>query len=70
VGMTGPYHSVIGMEMEPVLAHFRTGLHHRFKPAGNDVRLSAVLVQLEESTGRASAIRRIERPLEETKNGG
>jgi metallophosphoesterase (TIGR00282 family) len=70
VGMTGPYHSVIGMEKEPVLAHFLTGLHHRFKPAGGDVRLSAVLVELDESTGRASSIRRIERPLEDTRDGG
>lgn len=70
VGMTGPYRSVIGMEMEPVLAHFLTGLHHRFKPAGEDVRLSAVLVELDESNGRAIGIRRVERSLEETRRDG
>jgi metallophosphoesterase (TIGR00282 family) len=63
VGMTGPYDSVIGMEKGPVIAHFRTGLYHPFRPAAKDVRLFAVLVELDESTGKALSIRRIERSL-------
>ncbi len=63
VGMTGPYDSVIGMEKDSVLAHFRTGMHHRFQPAFGDVRLYAVLVELDEATGRARSIRRVERRL-------
>jgi metallophosphoesterase (TIGR00282 family) len=65
VGMTGPYDSVIGMEKGPVIAHFRTGLYHPFRPATRDVRLFAVLVELEESSGKALSIRRIERSLPE-----
>ena len=65
VGMTGPYDSVIGMEKEPVLAHFLTGLHHRFHPAARDVRLQSVLVDLDEETGFARSIRRVERRLED-----
>jgi metallophosphoesterase (TIGR00282 family) len=65
VGMTGPYDSIIGMEKDAVLAHFLTGMHHRFKPAQNDVRLLGVVIDLDESTGKARSISRIERKLEE-----
>ena len=64
MGMTGPYDSIIGMEKGAVLAHFLTGMHHRFKPAEGDVRLFGVLVDLDEATGRARSIRRIERELD------
>lgn len=65
VGMTGPYDSVIGVEKTAVIAHFLTGLHHKFQPANRDIRLYAVLVELDEDTGRARAIRRVARVLEE-----
>jgi len=59
VGMTGPYDSVIGMEKNAVIAHFVTGLHHKFQPATRDIRFYAVLIDLDEATGRARSIRRI-----------
>lgn len=65
VGMTGPYDSIIGMQKEPVLTHFLTGMHQRFQPAEGDVRLTGVLVDLDEMTGRARSVVRIERALEE-----
>jgi metallophosphoesterase (TIGR00282 family) len=65
IGMTGPYDSVIGMEKEPVIAHFRTGLYHPFKPASRDVRLYAMEVTLDESTGKTTAIQRVVRRLPE-----
>lgn len=58
-GMTGPYHSVIGMEIEPVLHKFLTGVRRRFEPATDDIRFCAALVEAEESTGRATHIERI-----------
>jgi calcineurin-like phosphoesterase len=39
VGMTGPYDSVIGMEVQTSLSRFLTGLHTRF----GSVRASALL---------------------------
>lgn len=66
VGMTGPYESIIGMEKEAVLAHFLTGLHHRFKPARGDVRLCGVVVEMDQTTGQARSIRRVMRQLEES----
>ncbi len=65
VGMTGPYDSVIGMEKNAVIAHFLTGLHQKFQPATRDIRLYAVLVDLDEATGRARSIRRIARVIED-----
>lgn len=59
-GMTGPYRSVIGMEIEPVLQKFRTGMRSRFQPATEDVRLCGALIEVEESNGLARKIERIQ----------
>lgn len=58
-GMTGPYRSIIGMKIEPVLNKFRSGIRTRFEPASEDIRLCGVLVEIEESNGRAKRIERI-----------
>ncbi len=44
VGMTGPYASVLGREIAPVLGRFIDGMPRRFEIAEGDVRLSAALV--------------------------
>jgi hypothetical protein len=59
-GMTGPYQSIIGMKIEPVLKKFVTGLKSKFEPASRDIRFCAVLVEIEESTGLARKIERIQ----------
>lgn len=59
VGMTGPHNGVIGMAREGVIARFRTGLPGRFAPADGDVRLHGVVVDVDEGTGRATAITRV-----------
>ncbi len=59
VGMTGPYHSVIGRKVEPVLKRFITGMPHPFDVAEDDVRLCGAIVDLDETTGRAESIRRV-----------
>lgn len=59
VGMTGPYDSVIGVQKEQIMQRFLTSLPGRFEAAINDVRLCAVLVECDESTGRARSIQRI-----------
>jgi hypothetical protein len=58
VGMTGPHDSVIGMDKEGSLRRFLTGLPARFEPALNDVRLNAVIIEVDETTGHASSIQR------------
>ena len=59
VGMTGPYDSVIGVQKEQILQRFLTSLPARFEAAMNDVRFCAVLVDSDESTGKARSIQRI-----------
>jgi len=56
VGMTGPYASVLGREVAPVVAKFIEGLPHRFEVAEGDVRLSGALVEISASTTRAKKI--------------
>ncbi|RKX30047.1 MAG: hypothetical protein DRP71_15695, partial [Verrucomicrobia bacterium] len=45
VGMTGPHDSVIGREVEPVIAGFLDGLPRRFGVASEGVRLSGALLE-------------------------
>jgi metallophosphoesterase (TIGR00282 family) len=59
VGMTGPHNGVIGMDRAGVIARFRTGLPGRFAPADDDIRLHGVLIDADETTGRASTITRV-----------
>jgi hypothetical protein len=58
VGMTGPHDSVIGMDKVGSLRRFLTGLPARFEPAVDDVRLNSVIVDIDETTGRALSIER------------
>ena len=53
VGMTGPYASVLGREVKPVLGRFIDGMPRRFEVAEGDVRISAALVTFDPETRRA-----------------
>ena len=64
VGMTGAHESVLGREIEPVLAHFRTGMPHRFAVAGKDVRMMGVCIDIDEKTGTALAIKLVQHQFE------
>jgi metallophosphoesterase (TIGR00282 family) len=58
-GMTGPHDSIIGMEREPSLARFLTGMPSRFEAATGNARLNGAVVTADDRTGRATAITRI-----------
>lgn len=58
-GMTGPYDSIIGVEQEPVLRKFLTSLPVRFEAARGNAQLHGVIVDIEEASGRAVAIKRL-----------
>ena len=58
VGMTGPYHSVIGVETNIILQKFLTQVPVRMEAARQGAELHAVIVEADESTGRAAGIRR------------
>ena len=57
-GMTGPYHSVIGVQTDIIVQRFLTGLPVRMEAARQDPELHAVIVDVDEATGKARAIRR------------
>jgi metallophosphoesterase (TIGR00282 family) len=59
VGMTGPYDSVIGVKKELVVDKFLSGMPARFEAAAGDVRLCAVLVECDDTTGRAHRMERL-----------
>jgi len=56
VGMTGPHDGVIGVEKGPVIQRFLTGLPARFETATGDLRLHAVVIDADETTGKARRI--------------
>jgi len=56
-GMTGPYDSVIGVEKEAILHRFLTAQPVRMEAARGWVELHAVIVDVDENTGRSTAIR-------------
>lgn len=62
-GMTGPYHSVIGRKIENVLERFLTSVPVRFEVALEDIQLHGVVVDIDETTGKANSITRIQRKL-------
>ena len=57
-GMTGPYHSVIGVQTDIVIQRFLTGLPVRMEAARQHAEMHAVIVEVDETTGQARAIRR------------
>ena len=58
-GMTGPYDSILGRRIDRVLYTTVTFVPTAFDVAEGDVRLGGVIVDVEATTGRATAIRRI-----------
>ena len=59
LGMTGPYGSVIGRESEPVLFAFTTGMPARFSVSTDLPRFCGAVVDIDENTGKATAIKRV-----------
>jgi hypothetical protein len=58
-GMTGGFDGVIGMQKEAVLKRFLTGMPQKFETAQGDVRLNAVVVEVDEGTGLSRRIERV-----------
>jgi len=56
VGMTGPYASVLGRQVEPVIAKFLDGMPRRFEVATEDVRISGAVIEIGASMARAEKI--------------
>ncbi len=59
LGMTGSYAGVIGMDKADVLARFTSATARRADHSTGDVRICGALIDIDESTGRAHGIQRI-----------
>jgi len=65
LGMSGPHGgSVIGVRSDIILKRFLTGVGERFVPATEGVQLEGAIIDLDSSTGRATAIEAIRVPFE------
>src|SRR6478672_10881894 len=60
LGMCGPYDSVLGRRKDRVLKYMTTNMPTPFDVATHDVRLSGVVAEIDETTGRAISIERVE----------
>ncbi len=58
-GMTGPYASVIGMDVESSVRRFLTQRQTHHKVAEGDVRLCGAIIDIDDANGHATAIERI-----------
>lgn len=59
VGMTGPHDSILGRSSKSVMETTYTGRPRTFHVANNDNRISAVLLDIDQRTGKALSIKRI-----------
>ena len=64
IGMVGPIDSIIGDDTESVLQHFVKGLPHRVSVGRGRTMLNAVLLNIDEKTGKARSIERVYREVD------
>ncbi|MBA3881474.1 MAG: TIGR00282 family metallophosphoesterase [Chthoniobacterales bacterium] len=58
-GMCGPSESILGRAIDPIIHRFISNLPTQFPVAKGDVRLCGAIVGVDENTGRAMSIRRV-----------
>jgi metallophosphoesterase (TIGR00282 family) len=61
-GMCGPINSILGRAIEPIMNRFISNLPSPFPVAGGAIRLRGALIEIDESTGRALRITRLDEP--------
>ena len=59
-GMTGSFDSILGRDKAAIIEKFVTNLPVKFNLAQNDVRLQGVIIEINEQTGQALKIERLE----------
>ena len=64
IGMTGPTDSIIGDDAEEVLQRFLTIIPHRLSVAKGKKMFNAVLVKVDDTSGKAISIDRIDREVD------
>ena len=64
IGMTGSYAGVNGMDKDDVIARFTSVTHRRAEHSVGNVRICAVVIEVDDETGRAREISRLSLPHE------
>ena len=64
VGMVGPVNSVIGSNTQDVLSRFLNQTPRRLNVADGPSRFNSVLIEVDEDSGNATSISRIDREVE------
>ncbi len=59
IGMTGPKHSVIGMDIETSIKRFETTLPEKYKIADGEAMLNGVIFEIDNSNNKVKSIKRI-----------
>ena len=60
LGMTGPHDSVIGVQSQIIIQRFLRGMPNKFETATEDPRVSGIVVELDDRTGKTRKIERIQ----------
>lgn len=63
LGMCGPLDSVIGQKKEKIIERYLTGMPTRFEVATSDIQLQGVVLDIDEKTGKARSIERLQRKV-------
>jgi metallophosphoesterase (TIGR00282 family) len=59
LGMTGPHDGVIGMRTDIVIERFLKGIALKFEPSEGEIKLNGLIVDVDETTGRAVRVERL-----------
>lgn len=59
VGMAGSFDSILGREKHQIIERFLTNMPVHFNLAQNDVRVGAVILEVDDATGKALSIKRV-----------
>jgi calcineurin-like phosphoesterase len=60
LGMCGPYDSVLGRRKEKVLKFMTTSMPTQFDVATGDVRMCGAIAEIDETSGKAISMERVE----------
>jgi 2',3'-cyclic-nucleotide 2'-phosphodiesterase len=63
LGMTGPHDSIIGSVQDLALDRFLRQMPNRLEPANGNLRICGAIVEIDESSGRALSIQRLNLPI-------
>jgi metallophosphoesterase (TIGR00282 family) len=61
-GMCGPVNSILGRAVEPIMNRFVSNMPSAFPVAAGEVRLHGAVVEIDEKSGRALRITRLDEP--------